>query len=99
MLKHDSEASFDRWVSEQKQIALRYILEAWEEAVDDGIDPDLLARAAMFAAISDMVAAYGEDPVAQLAEGRGERIRPNNRREWPFLPSDAPTAFLRLVRV
>ncbi len=75
MLETETDASFDKWVSEQKQIALRYILDAWEEAVHDGIDPDLLARAAMFAAISDMVAAYGEDPVANLADGLGERIR------------------------
>jgi hypothetical protein len=71
----ENNEAIDQWVSQQKQMALRYILDAWEEAVIDGVDPDLLARAAMFAALSDMVAAYGEDPVAVLTDGLGERIR------------------------
>jgi hypothetical protein len=41
---------------EDKQAALRYILEAWEEAVYDGLDPDCIATAAIFAALSDMIA-------------------------------------------
>ncbi len=61
--------------TEQKQAALRYILDAWEEAVYDGIDPDNLATAAIFAALSDMVAAYGEEPTAVMTEGLSERIR------------------------
>jgi hypothetical protein len=71
----ETNEAIDQWVSEQKQIALRHILDAWEEAVYEGVDPDLLARAAMFAALSDMVAAYGEEPVAVLADGLAERIR------------------------
>jgi predicted YcjX-like family ATPase len=41
---------------DEKQAALRYILEAWEEAVYDGLDPDCIATAAIFAALSDMIA-------------------------------------------
>ena len=33
-----------------KHAALRYILDAWEEAVMDGVDPDAVATAAIFAA-------------------------------------------------
>ena len=36
---------------EQKQAALRYILDAWEEALHDGIEPEMLANAALFAAL------------------------------------------------
>ncbi|MGI9482683.1 MAG: hypothetical protein ACR2OR_10040 [Hyphomicrobiales bacterium] len=61
--------------TEQKHAALRYILDAWEEAVYDGVDPDNLATAAIFAALSDMVATYGEEPVAVMADGLAERIR------------------------
>jgi N-acetylglucosamine kinase-like BadF-type ATPase len=75
MLKSQSISGTANNSSEQKQAALRYILDAWEEAVYDGIDPDNLATAAIFAALSDMVAAYGEDPVATLTEGLSERIR------------------------
>ena len=61
--------------AEPKYVALRYIMEAWEEAVYDGIDPDCIATAAIFAALSDLITTYGEEPVAKLAERLPERIR------------------------
>jgi hypothetical protein len=61
--------------NEAKRAALRYIIDAWEEAVHDGLDPDCIATAAIFAAFSDMIACYGEEPVAKLAERLPERIR------------------------
>lgn len=61
--------------AEPKYVALRYIMEAWEEAVYDGIDPDCIATAAIFAAMSDLITTYGEEPVAKLAERLPERIR------------------------
>ncbi len=60
---------------EPRHAALRYILDAWEEAIHDGIDPDCIATAAIFAALSDMIATYGEEPVARMAERLSERIR------------------------
>ena len=60
---------------EGKQAALRYILDAWEEAVYDGLDPDCIATAAIFAALSDMIATYGEEPVAVMCDRLPERIR------------------------
>ena len=60
---------------EPKQVALRYLLDAWDEAVQDGIDSDCLATAAIFAALSDMIDSYGEEPVAKMAEGLADRIR------------------------
>jgi len=61
--------------NEPKQQALRHILDAWEEAIYEGIDPDCIATAAIFAALSDMIATYGEEPVARMAERLPERIR------------------------
>jgi predicted YcjX-like family ATPase len=61
--------------NEAKQAALRYILEAWEEAIYEGLDPDAIATAAIFAALSDMIATYGEEPVAVMCERLPERIR------------------------
>ncbi|MGE0006717.1 MAG: hypothetical protein AB7S92_14115 [Parvibaculaceae bacterium] len=61
--------------AEPKYAALRYIMEAWEEAVYDGIDPDCVATAAIFAALSDLITTYGEEPVARMAERLPERIR------------------------
>lgn len=59
----------------EKQRALSYLLEAWENAIDDGVEADMIATAAIFAAISDMVNQYGEDPVAKMAEALSKRIR------------------------
>jgi hypothetical protein len=39
------------------------------------LDPDCIASAAIFAALSDMIAAYGEEPVATLCERLPERVR------------------------
>lgn len=55
--------------------ALRYILEAWENAVFDGLEPDQLANAALFAALTDLVSGYGEEAVAGLTEGLADRVR------------------------
>lgn len=59
---------------EKKQAALRYIMEAWEEAVFDGIEPELLANAAFFAALSDLVSNYGEEAVAKMTDGLSRRV-------------------------
>ena len=59
----------------QKQAALGYILDAWEEALHDGIEPEMLANASLFAALSDLVGVYGEDAVAQMASRLSRRIQ------------------------
>ena len=61
-------------LGEQKLAALTYIQEAWEEALRDGLDADLIAHAALFAALTDLVETYGEDAVAQLTKGLASRI-------------------------
>jgi hypothetical protein len=60
---------------DRKQAALRYILDAWEEALRDGIEPQMLANAALFAALADLVSAYGEDAVAKMTGGLSRRIQ------------------------
>jgi predicted YcjX-like family ATPase len=75
MFKQDYATQLPLHTQDEKQVALRYILEAWEEAVYDGIDPDCIATAAIFAALSDMIATYGEEPVAVMCEGLPARIR------------------------
>jgi hypothetical protein len=58
----------------QKQAALRYILDAWEEALHDGIEPEMLANASLFAALADLIGVYGEDAVAKMTTGLSRRI-------------------------
>ncbi len=64
-------------LGEQKSrhAAMRYIVEAWEEAVYDGLHPDSMAAAALFAALSEMVSAHGEEAVAAMAAELPRRIR------------------------
>ena len=75
MYKISEEQETELPPKDAKQAALRYILEAWEEAIYDGLDPDCIATAAIFAALSDMIATYGEEPVAVMCERLPERIR------------------------
>ena len=46
--------------------ALNYILEAWEEGTESGIAPELMAYAAIYTALTDLVAAFGEESVITL---------------------------------
>ena len=58
-----------------KQAALSYVTEAFAEAELDGLDSDYMAQAALFAAFMELVATYGEEAVAQYAEGLPDKIR------------------------
>jgi hypothetical protein len=60
---------------EQKQLALRYLQEAWAEAYHDGIDGDCLAQTALFLALAELIATYGEEATARYAEKFAPRIR------------------------
>ena len=62
-------------IAEKKRVALSYLAEAWDEAIAEGVDSEILAHAALFTALSDLIATYGEDAVAGLAERLPERIR------------------------
>lgn len=58
-----------------RNAALHYISNAWEDAIANGIDADAVAHAAMYTALADLVSAYGEDAVALLAERLSARVR------------------------
>ncbi|MFD1695200.1 hypothetical protein [Roseibium aestuarii] len=58
-----------------RRAALSFISDAWAEAIANGVDADAVAHAAMFTALADLVATYGEDAVSKLAEGLPERIQ------------------------
>lgn len=60
---------------EAKRVALDLILDAWDAGLQEGIDPEVLATTAIFAALTDMVDIYGAEPVAKMAETLPSRIR------------------------
>jgi hypothetical protein len=55
--------------------ALNYILEAWEEGTGSGIAPELMAYAALYTALTDLVASYGEASVVSLVSGLAPRVQ------------------------
>jgi len=62
-------------IAEKKRVALAYLSEAWDEALAEGVDSEILAHAALFTALRDLIATYGEEPVAELANSLPKRIR------------------------
>jgi hypothetical protein len=72
----DSEAEtlleFDR---EERQLALEYVAEAWNAAEDDGVESAALAHASLFAALTTLVKAHGEEAAADLVAALPDRIR------------------------
>ena len=56
-------------------VALDLILAAWEEGTDSGIKPEMMAFAALFTGLTDLVSEFGEEHVAALTERLSERIR------------------------
>lgn len=55
--------------------ALTYLLDAWDEAIRNGVKRDAMATAALFTALSSLIDQHGEDAVAALAERLVARIR------------------------
>jgi hypothetical protein len=58
-----------------KRLALSYVAEAFAEAELDGLDPDSMVHAALFAAFRELVMTYGEEAAAQYAECLPQRVR------------------------
>jgi len=65
----------DNQIAEKKRLALTYLAEAWEAARAEGVEPEILAHAALFRAFAELVETYGEDAVAGLAARLPERIK------------------------
>lgn len=61
--------------AEQKTIALDLILHAWDEALQQGVTPEMLASTALFAALADMIDIHGEAAVAQFCADLPTRVR------------------------
>lgn len=55
--------------------ALRLMVSAWEEGTDAGISPEVMAFAALYTGLADLIAALGEDRVARLMERLAARVR------------------------
>jgi hypothetical protein len=72
---------------EQKKVALRLILDAWDAALKKGVKPELLATTAIFAALTDLVAIHGEEPVANMLQDLPTRVL---AKEFSFAEDGTP---------
>ena len=61
--------------ADQKALALDLILHAWEDALNNGVAPEMLASTALFAVLTDMVDIHGEAAVAQFCGELPGRVR------------------------
>jgi hypothetical protein len=61
-------------IAEKKRLALAYLSEAWDGAMAEGVDPEILAHAALFTALADLIATYGEEAVAELTKTLPRRV-------------------------
>jgi hypothetical protein len=58
----------------QKREAYQRLSAVWADALGAGIESEVLAQVALFAALGDLVATYGETAVADFAERLPKRI-------------------------
>jgi hypothetical protein len=61
-------------LASQKREAYERLSALWQDALGAGIEPDVLAHVALFAALGDLVSTYGEKAVAEFAERLPGRI-------------------------
>ena len=59
----------------ERQLALEYLAEAWNNAEEDGLEPAALAHASLFAALATFVRMHGDDATADLMAQLPDRIR------------------------
>lgn len=60
---------------DKKGRALALILDAWEQALAEGAEPEVVASVAIYAALADMVDRYGAEAVAEFCATLPERAR------------------------
>lgn len=59
----------------ERQMALEYLAEAWNDAEDDGLNSVALAHASLFAALATFVKMHGETATAEMIAELPDRIR------------------------
>ncbi len=60
---------------DRKARALDLILDAWDKALGEGIEAEVLASVAIYAALVDMVDQFGPEAVADFCATLPERVR------------------------
>lgn len=58
-----------------KRRALELVLNAWDQALAEGVEPEVIASVAIYAALADMVDRFGAEAVAEFCATLPERAR------------------------
>lgn len=66
-----SEMSTDQ----QKALALDLILDAWDKALREGVEPEVLASVGIYAALVDMVDRFGPEAVGEFCGTLPQRVK------------------------
>ncbi|MES1199414.1 MAG: hypothetical protein ABUS48_05470 [Pseudomonadota bacterium] len=61
--------------AQQKARALDLVLDAWDKALGEGVEPEVLASVAIYAALVDMVDRHGVEAMAEFCGTLPERVR------------------------
>jgi hypothetical protein len=72
---------------DQKALALDLILDAWDKALAQGVEPEVLASVGIYASFVDMVDRFGEEAVADFAATLPDRLRAG---EFSVADDDSP---------
>lgn len=59
----------------QKSRALDLILDAWDKALAEGVEPEVLASVGLYATLVDMIDRFGADAVAEFCATLPDRVR------------------------
>jgi hypothetical protein len=59
----------------QKSRALDLILDAWDKALAEGVEPEVLASVGLYATLVDMIDRFGPDAVAEFCATLPDRVR------------------------
>lgn len=70
----------DMIVHEKMQAALEHQSEAWADGMADGIEPEIIADAAIALAMRETVRLHGEDGAEAMLNSLRERVLPANSR-------------------
>jgi len=71
---HEPTENLDALIKEEKRrVALEFFQDAWNAAVQEGIEPSILAETAVFTALTELSEAEGDDSVASLLAALPDR--------------------------
>lgn len=74
-LNEDDYDDEDYGLAERQQTAIETIEAAWRDALEQGVEPDILINTSLFAAMSQIVEQKGENAAITFSKGLPERIQ------------------------